>query len=761
MSMRAWRRSRRLGRKIERTRSAAWESLEPRLAMTWAGVPPSSIIPPGAFTNVVLNANSDATGNASISSTEIDYYKFQATSTGPYVISAKTPSSNLNPILAVYSAAGARVAFNDDISSTNKDSQAAVNLQAGFTYYVGITNRFASSHGSYSWKIDGLWGIAPDDSYEQNDSFAAAADLGVLSSTTTIEDLVKRDSSDWYQFTTINTGKSTHYVAIDFEHRRGDLDIALYNDSGELLGRSRTRDNRESISLKSLAAGTYFVRVYGAQGAFSPNYSLTVRPPLTAPVLPPPQTDLQGNSIKITDDVNWDEAVSIQTTILNDGYTAAGAFNVRWFLSQDNAASADDILLQRTQGLGSTYRVDGVAANSASKTISVNLQLPEELPMGWRRNTALMYVIMQVDVNGEILETTPAGAPAENNNFGEAGPNRDHAAVALGRKINGEPVYNIDLRMTGLTASQKTIFKAAAHRWEQIIIGDRPDLYTFGLIDTLPSDPARVWQFIDDLLVDVGTFTGDGPGGNVAVADWEWSFQGIPFKSFILVDRFDLAQMEQDGNFYEFALLAVGRTLGLGNSPAWTQWLVQDPMTMEIFFTGPAAMDAFGGPVPVDPGFYWSEGAFGDEILTAGNFNVDDVAPISLVTIGSLIDMGYGVDPDPELADDWPVPAPAPSSSVSGASSLAGASFGGGGVSSPSVGSGSSFTGGSSSPGFAASGPSSGSSYFGELPPEFDPLTDVIVDESMANPEGIALRQRMLNGTYTLEDLELFGLWLS
>jgi hypothetical protein len=381
-----------------------------------------------------------------------------------------------------------------------------------------------------------------------------------------------------------------------------------------------------------------------------------------------------------------------------------------------------------------------------------------------------MYVIMQLDVDGEIFETTAAGGPAEDNNFGEVGPNRDHVPLALGRKGNGEPVYNIDLKMVGLTASQKTIFKAAAHRWEQIMVGDRPDLWF------PPVDPTRPWQIVDDLIVDVGTFTGDGPGGTIGVADWEWAFQGIPFKSFVLVDRFDVEQMEEEGNFYEFALLAVGRTIGLGIAPAWRQYLVQDTMTMEVFFIGPAARQAYidlfmldpdpavtiGVPVGAAAGFsYWDEGVFGDEILTPGNFDVMDLAPISTVTIGSLIDMGYAVNPDPELADDYPaMPAPAPSPSVG--ASLPGSSF-----SSPSVGSASSFGGGSSSSGFATGGPSSGSSpsnnssYFGELPPEFDPLTDVIVDESMANPDGIALRHRLLNGTYTLEDLELFGLSLS
>jgi hypothetical protein len=645
--------------------------------MTWSPnptLPPATITFPVPFTPVALNSNSDATGNASISSTEIDYFKFQATSTGPYVLSAKTPSSNLNPFLAVYSATGTRLAFNDDISSTNKDSQTAVNLQAGLTYYLGVTNRYASSQGSYTWKIDGLWGTAPDDSYEQNDSFAAAADLGTLNEFTTVENLVMRDSSDWYKFTTINTGKSTHYVGLEFEHRRGDLDMALYNDLGELIGRSRSRENEESVSLKGLAAGTYYVRVYGAQGAYSPQYNFVVRPPLVAPVLPPPQTDLVGNAIKITDDVNWDEYISIQTSIRNDGYTASGAFDVSWYLSKDNVVSPDDMVLPRTNGQGTKYRVAGIPANGVTPQISVNLQLPDDasVPTSWADRNALLYVIQRIDVSGglggEILETYPNGNPAEDNNFGEVGPSDDHVPLALGRKGKEPEVYNIDFNFSGISVSQQTIMKAAAHRWEQIILGD--------IADVAAQNSVGSFQIIDDLLLFAQSIPGDGPGGNLGAAAPLQGGQrpdGIPFASFFNIDRTDMNIMEQQNQLYKFSIHAIGRALGLGTSAAWQQWLVQDTMTNVIYFAGPSATAAYNS-IFAPNGFgvlvnqanptYWNEGEFGDEMLTQGNYGPMDLAPISIVTVGSLADMGYAVNP--MMADDYmgtPMPAPASSSS--------------------------------------------------------------------------------------------------
>jgi hypothetical protein len=666
MWLSALRRSSRKSRNINRRRATVAEVLEPRLAMTWGAVPPSSISPPGIFTNVVLNSSSDATGTASISNAnEIDYFKFQATADSLYYITAKTPNSGLNPVLGVFSATGKLLASNDNYGGS-KDSRAAVNLEGGVTYYVGITNRKTSSHGSYTWKIDGLYGIAPDDAHEQNDSFAAAANLGVINQTTTISNLVMRDSADWYKFTTINVGADTHYVAIEnFEHRRGDLDIELRNSVGEVIGRSQTRDNRESISLKGLAAGTYWVRVYGAQGNFNPFYDLTVKSPTSGPALPPAQVDLRGRTIKITDDVNWNEYISIQTVIANDGKTASGAFDVSWYLSQDNIASPDDLILPRSNGLGDTFRISGVRANGTTPQFSVNLRLPEEPPVGWNPNNHLGYIIMQVDVNDEVPgEVHSDGSDAEDNNFGENGPGIDHVPIALGRKAKEPSVYNIDFVFTGLSVTQQTIMKAAAHRWEQIIIGD--------LADVVANNNAGSPQVIDDLLLDVFAFAGDGVGGNLGAAGpLAEDGNGIPRISFFNIDRADVIDMEDTGQLYKFSVFAIGRALGLGTSTAWRQWLFQEPMTMQVYFTGPTATGAhnlifgsngFGVPVGPFGGFsYWEEGLFGDEILTPGNFDVMDQAPISIVTIGSLADMGYAVDFDAaDIYMGFPMPGPLP-----------------------------------------------------------------------------------------------------
>ena len=131
------------------------ETLEDRLTPSWSGTPPALVAIPSASVVVAapLNASGDATGNAAITFNEADWSKFTA-GAGAFTLSATTPSSNLDTVIAVYNASGQRVAYNDDISSTNRDSRLTKTLTAG-TYYLGVTNYKGTAGGSYTWTIDG------------------------------------------------------------------------------------------------------------------------------------------------------------------------------------------------------------------------------------------------------------------------------------------------------------------------------------------------------------------------------------------------------------------------------------------------------------------------------------------------------------------------------------------------------------------------------------------------------------------------------
>src|SRR5262245_38944873 len=259
-------------KKTRRTRLTV-DHLEERRVMSWT-VPPSVIpIPSNAFP-VALNGANDASSNAAITAGEVDFYVLVAPSSGSYVLAARTPTSNLDPVLGLFNNVGQRLAYNDDSGGT-QDSQLTANLLAGQRYYVGITNYTASPNGGYTWSING----PDDDSFENNDTFAAARSLGSLpGSKVDYTGLQVRDD-DWYSFTTSAGGLGTDLVRINFRHAQGDVDVALYNSAGTFLASSTGETDAETISLSGRPAGTYYVRIYGYAGARNPNYSLTIEPP--------------------------------------------------------------------------------------------------------------------------------------------------------------------------------------------------------------------------------------------------------------------------------------------------------------------------------------------------------------------------------------------------------------------------------------------------------------------------------------------------
>lgn len=78
---------------------------------------------------------------------------------------------------------------------------------------------------------------------------------------------------DWYKVTLAGPGELA--VRIDFRNADGDLDLYVYDEAGGEVGRSDGTTDGESVSKTGLAAGAYYVKVLGYNGATN-DYSLTV-----------------------------------------------------------------------------------------------------------------------------------------------------------------------------------------------------------------------------------------------------------------------------------------------------------------------------------------------------------------------------------------------------------------------------------------------------------------------------------------------------
>ena len=78
---------------------------------------------------------------------------------------------------------------------------------------------------------------------------------------------------DWYEFT-VSSGFT---ATMTFTDAVGDLELEAYSGTTfAWLDGSYSASDMESITLTGLAAGPYYVRVYGYAGAENPSYCITV-----------------------------------------------------------------------------------------------------------------------------------------------------------------------------------------------------------------------------------------------------------------------------------------------------------------------------------------------------------------------------------------------------------------------------------------------------------------------------------------------------
>ncbi len=328
-----------------------------------------------------------------------------------------------------------------------------------------------------------------DDAYEANDSFGQARNLGTPTATTTLTSLAMADAGDWYRFTTRGTGGSSHNVMINFLSTLGHLDLELYNASGVRLARSAGLGNQEQISLAHCPPGTYYVHVYGYQGATNPSYTLRIAPPAAQTLA---RSDLSGASLSVADAAQWGQTVSLQAAVRNSGSAASGSFQVQWYLSRDAIGSSDDVLLGLAGG-GTAYSHTPLAAGSVGPAFPVSLRLPSAAPAGWTGSS--FSIVMRTDSAGQVAESNGG------NNFGQIGTGFDREAISITTATPpAASGFRIEVIASGMTSTQRAVFQQAADRWAEVITGDLPDAMHNGRV-------------VDDLLIDARGVAIDGAGG--------------------------------------------------------------------------------------------------------------------------------------------------------------------------------------------------------------------------------------------------------
>jgi hypothetical protein len=223
--------------------------------------------------------------------------------------------------------------------------------------------------------------------------------------------------------------------------------------------------------------------------------------------------------------------------------------------------------------------------------------------------------------------------------------------------------FNIDLRFVGNepSAAVKAAFEAARSRWQQVITGNLPAFPLTGAnavaADACGITHPAVNETVDDLLIFAEIVPIDGPGKVLGSAGpcLIRGAGGLPILGVIKLDSDDLDMMSNSGTLRDVILHEIGHVLGLGT--LWTRFrLLEGAGTSDPFYVGNRAQSGFvlgggiihnGIPVENTGGQgtrdgHWRETTLANELMTG--FINGGTNPLSTITIGSLMDMGYQVN---------------------------------------------------------------------------------------------------------------------
>lgn len=225
---------------------------------------------------------------------------------------------------------------------------------------------------------------------------------------------------------------------------------------------------------------------------------------------------------------------------------------------------------------------------------------------------------------------------------------------------------------SSLTPSQQQVFQQAATRWQQIIVGDLPNV----------TDPAT-GQVIDDILIVATATPLDNAGGALASAQptaHRAGPRGLPWKGEVVVDTADLSAMASDGRLFGVVLHEMAHAMGFGT--IWQQFgLLQGAGTANPLYVGANALREYrslfnarnatgvplettGGPGTADS--HWRETLFVNELMTGYVEQAGVAMPISRITVGQFQDLGYQVNYTRADAYARPTPLPNPPAGTGG-----------------------------------------------------------------------------------------------
>jgi hypothetical protein len=206
----------------------------------------------------------------------------QFTTTAPFVCNAPTGLTS-----TAISASGATISWSAVSGAASYavdyklNSSATWTSAATATTATSLTLTGLTASSLYNWRVstncgtNGTSGFTAAqftttavstcaNSFEPNETTAAAATI--TSGTVNSAAITSATDVDFFKITTTATSN----IVYNLVGPAGvDYDLTIFNSAGTQIGSAATTSSTETVSLTNQAAGTYFIKVFGYNGAFS------------------------------------------------------------------------------------------------------------------------------------------------------------------------------------------------------------------------------------------------------------------------------------------------------------------------------------------------------------------------------------------------------------------------------------------------------------------------------------------------------------
>ena len=462
----------------------------------------------------------------------------------------------------------------------------------------------------------------------------------------------------------------------------------------------RVRANLVSKTIVSVAGCAVLLGVLGGCGETEPRVptaivlnpiSLTFTALGDAQQLSPTITDQDGKTLP-PETASWSSSDPAVASVSQTGLvTAQGSGSAQITATAGAATASAQVSVVQIPTEIEKISGDAQAAPAGSTlpallVVQVNDARGNPVP-----NAAIIFTVVEGD--GEISSSTVVTGPDGRASTSFTTGSSSGAAQIVSATIQNTPLsvsftatavadpgaFNIGLRfLSPATTSQRQAFTDARRRWEAAVTEDLAPIPFDEIVDPgCASEAPQISQNIDDVLILVSLVPIDGPGGILGGAGpcYVRDF-GTPdvletgdltVLGTMQFDTDDLEMIEAEGFLSNVILHEMGHVLGFGT--LWeVQGLLVDPVPNrnppdldppeDPHFIGAQGLSTFeeiggatytGAKVPVEDtggsgtsNGHWRESVFESELMT-GFIGIGS-SPLSVVTLASLADQGYGVD---------------------------------------------------------------------------------------------------------------------